>query len=393
LTAHLLVCCPPATGHVNPTLAIVAELARRGHRVSYPTTEDFAARVAEAGARPILYRSTVPSAASEVEWPVDHAGGLALFLGEAEAVVPWELTAFDEDRPDLVLYDLTALGGRILARHWDVPAIQLSPVLVTPLRVHRDFNRLMGHKPAWIAYRARFRRFLDANGISLDIDEYVGDPQRCVVMIPREFQPSPDRVSDRHVFVGPCLRAGDPQSSWDPPPPGRRVVYVSLGSCYANQPDFYRECIAAFGRLEPWHVVLSVGTRVDPAGLGELPPNVDVYPSVPQLEVLRRASAFITHGGTGSVLEALANAVPMVVVPQAVDHPANARQVLRLGLGRALAPERVTADALREAVLAISGDPEVAGRLAAMRRRIAGSGGGVAAADVVEESLARELTS
>src|SRR5206468_1008082 len=121
--------------------------------------------------------------------------------------------------------------------------------------------------------------------------------------------------------------------------------------------------------------------------LGELPPNVDVYPSVPQLEVLRRASAFITHGGTGSVVEALASAVPLVVVPQAVDHPANARQVLRLGLGRTLAPERATADALREAVLAISGDPEVAGRLAAMQRRIAESGGAVAAAEVVEESL------
>jgi UDP:flavonoid glycosyltransferase YjiC (YdhE family) len=41
--AHVAFCIAPFTGHVNPSLAVVSELARRGHRVSYATTAQFSA--------------------------------------------------------------------------------------------------------------------------------------------------------------------------------------------------------------------------------------------------------------------------------------------------------------------------------------------------------------
>jgi MGT family glycosyltransferase len=206
-------------------------------------------------------------------------------------------------------------------------------------------------------------------------------------MVPREFQIRPGTLSDRHHFVGPCIRASDIDVSWQPPPPGRQLVYVALGSCYANRPDFYRDCLEAFAGLEAWHVVLSVGARVDLAAFGELPTNVEVHASVPQLAVLARASAFVTHGGMGSVLEALSLAVPMVAVPQAVDQPTNARQLAKLGLGRWLSPKQATPEKLRDAVLTVAVDEDVAERLERMRRAIARSGGAAAAVDVIEASL------
>ncbi len=385
--AHILISNIPEHGHINPTLAIVTELVRRGHRVSYPVTEEFAPRVAKAGAIPLIYRSTLPSTISRDEWPADVAEGLALFLEEAMAVVPGQLAAFEEDRPDLVVYDITAHGARVLAHHWNVASVQLCPSHAIPHQVQREFDGLYSYNQDWIAYRARFRNFLDAHGISLSVGEYLSSPERCVVMIPREFQLKPEILSDRYVFVGPCLREGDSQGSWVSPAVDRQVLYISLGSCYANRPQFYRECIDAFAGLEPWHVVLSVGHRVDPAVLGELPPHMEVHRSVPQLEVLARASAFVTHGGMGSVLEALSYGVPMVAVPQAVDQPANARQIAKLGLGAWLSPRKATAAALREAVLSVSSAPEVADRLKEMQRAIQDAGGAMAAADVIEEYL------
>jgi macrolide glycosyltransferase len=384
---HILFCNIPEHGHVNPTLAIVAELVGRGHRVSYPATEEFAERIAEAGATPLEYRSTLPCASNDAEWPADLATGLALFLDEAVEVVPWLLAAFDDDRPDLVVHDVAAHGARVLAYRWDVPSVALSPTHAIPDRLAREFERLYAHNDAWIAYRRRLRDFLTEHGVALVDDEFPGPPEPCVVMIPREFQLRPETIPEHCVFVGPCVRAGDSQAGWAPPAADRKVLYISLGTCYANRPDFYRECIEAFAGLEPWHLVLSVGGRVDPAAIGRVPSNAEVHRSVPQLEVLARASAFITHAGMGSVLEALQYGVPMVAVPQAVDQPMNARQIAKLGLGTWISPKRATAGALRDAVLSVSGAEDVADGLERMRRAIGESGGAVGAADVIEASI------
>jgi UDP:flavonoid glycosyltransferase YjiC (YdhE family) len=40
----------PAHGHVNPSLAVAAELGRRGHQVTYVVAEEFREAVARTGA-------------------------------------------------------------------------------------------------------------------------------------------------------------------------------------------------------------------------------------------------------------------------------------------------------------------------------------------------------
>src|ERR1700689_579247 len=43
--------------HINPTLPIVAALVRRGHRVTYVTSEAFASRITALGAEVVACRS------------------------------------------------------------------------------------------------------------------------------------------------------------------------------------------------------------------------------------------------------------------------------------------------------------------------------------------------
>jgi len=57
---HLAFVGLPAHGHVNPTLPLVAELVRRGWRVSYATGERFRADVEKAGATLVPHRRSRP---------------------------------------------------------------------------------------------------------------------------------------------------------------------------------------------------------------------------------------------------------------------------------------------------------------------------------------------
>lgn len=164
-------------------------------------------------------------------------------------------------------------------------------------------------------------------------------------------------------------------------------MLVSLGSSFTKQPGFYRECVKAFGDLPGWHVVLQVGRHVTAEDLGEVPGNVEVREWVPQLAILRKADAFITHAGAGGNQEGLATGTPMVAVPQAVDQFGNADMLQGLGVARHVPMDEADADTLREAVLGLVDDPEVARRLAAIQREMVGEGGTQRVADLIEAEL------
>lgn len=85
--------------------------------------------------------------------------------------------------------------------------------------------------------------------------------------------------------------------------------------------------------------------------------------------------------------EGLATATPMVAVPQAVDQFANADMLVSLGVARQVPMADADAAALREAVLALVADPEVAARAEAVRAGMAAEGGTRQAADLVEAEL------
>lgn len=165
------------------------------------------------------------------------------------------------------------------------------------------------------------------------------------------------------------------------------MLLVSLGSSFTKQPAFYRECVAAFGDLPDWHVVLQIGAHVEAAELGDVPANVEVHAWVPQLAVLKQADAFITHAGAGGSQEGLATGTPMVAVPQAVDQFGNADMLQALGVARHIPMEEADAATLREVVLVLTGDPEVAERSARLREQMAKEGGTPRAADLIEAEL------
>ena len=140
-------------------------------------------------------------------------------------------------------------------------------------------------------------------------------------------------------------------------PPDGPVLFVSLGTAFNDRPSFYRACLEAFADQGP--VAMAVGQHVRVDDLGPVPGNVDVRSWFPQPAVLRHASAFVSHAGMGSTMEALYYGVPLVCVPQMLEQEVNAGRVAELGLGVRLDAARLTADDLRAAVDAVTGDAAV----------------------------------
>ncbi len=393
--------CMPASGHLNPLLALVAELVRRGEALDFYGAEDSRGLVEATGAR---FR---PLAGVERFHTLDPEQGM-FALGEIMSSITLEVlpaieAALEGQRPDYVLYDAMTPWGRRAAEVCRLPAVvtyasfatvperSLLPplpilfVAMGPANLPRNLQR----------YRARSRlerQTAERYGVPplLRFTHVISNPSACnVVFTSDAFQVKRDRLDARFHFVGPCIARRAP----DPTFPlgalsGRPVVYASLGTVFHQDLGFYRACVQAFAG-QGYTLVLSVGARTDPAALGPLPPDCIVRQRVPQLEVLERASLFVTHGGMNSVGESLVHGVPMLVAPQAADQFLVARRVEELGLGRRLrgadqAPERLRA--LARTTLADAG---IKDRVREHGASLRAAGGAARAADVVLEHVGR----
>ncbi|MFJ8792684.1 macrolide-inactivating glycosyltransferase [Streptomyces sp. NPDC102462] len=394
--AHIAMFSIAAHGHVNPSLEVIRELVARGHRVTYAIPPVFAEKVAATGALPVRYTSTLPGPDADPEaWGSTLLDNVEPFLNDAIQALPQLIEAYEHGGhgvPDLVLHDIASYPARVLAHRWGVPAISLSPNLVAWDGYEEEVMEPLWAEPRKTergrAYYARFASWLAQNGITQHPDPFAGRPARSIVLIPKALQPHADRVDERvHTFVGACQGDRSTEGGWQRPAGAEKVALVSLGSAFTKQPAFYRECVAAFGDLPGWHLVLQIGRHVDPGDLGVVPANVEVRSWVPQLAILRQADLFVTHAGAGGSQEGLATATPMIAVPQAVDQFGNADVLQGLGVARRLDTEQADAATLRATALALVDDPEVARRLKRIQSDMAEEGGTPRAADLIEAEL------
>lgn len=403
MTGHIAFFTFPAYAHLAPTLPVVEELVRRGHRVTYAAADRFADKVAATGAEVLPYDSTFP-------WEQGLSGDgtragmtetVLSFVTEALSPLPAAVRRFTDDVPDLFVHDHAASEtARILAKKWRRPIAQTCPTFATNTRFSLNEAQagvadagsgapLAADDPELVEFFGRQHELLQRYGLAdVEIDGFGADHGPNVVFIPRQFQVAGDEFEDRYSFVGPCLPEAKPDPGWAPPADGSPVVLISLGTSYSpGRAEFFARCARAFADTR-WRVVMTLGGSVDPAELGPLPPNVEARQWVPHPAVLEHTAVFVTHAGMGSVMESLSLGVPMVCVPHHVDQRVIAGQVEALGLGRALAGRRTDVDELVEAVDAVAAEGKYRQRVDEMRRDLDAAGGTARAADALENAMA-----
>jgi MGT family glycosyltransferase len=350
----------PAHGHINPTLAVFRQLARRSE-VIYYGTEPFRQAVLETG---VQFRSYGP----QFRVPEHGPGPFGRVSTTLEELLRLICAVFEDCleeiraiAPTHIMHDSFAPWGPLIAQLLRLPAMASIPSILINAGIDRQYGRGIGASdpeltPEWYSdFRSRCRACLLMYGVR----EVLSPPEllqsyaaRNLVYTSRLFQPMAEAFDARRFrFVGPCFdfRPQAPAFPFDQLD-GRPLVFISLGTVYGDRPEFLRTCVEELSGA-PWQIVLSTGEHFPFERLGAVPDNLIVRSFVPQTEILQRSAAFLTHGGMNSVQEALYFGVPLVMAPQGADQFWISSRVAELGAGLVVDSDGLKAAAIRGGII------------------------------------------
>jgi MGT family glycosyltransferase len=387
----------PGHGHVNPTLALVTELVQRGHHVIYYNNSEFEPQIVKSGAEFRPYPDPQPTAQELAQKAANLVHVTVWLLAQSQRLLPWLLDELRQEQPDLVVFDSICLWGMQASHLLNLPSVasittfvqegargmitlhdglaivrQALPTLPTVIRQRRQLVRTYG--AGVFPYSQIFPCISDTN----------------IVYTSREFQPETKFINDTFHFVGPSINTTTRETAdfpWHLLQDGRPLIYISLGTVYHNKTSFYQMAFDLFTN-HPGQFVLSAGRMTDLNALGPIPNNFIVRNFVPQLELLPRVDAFITHGGMNSINEGLYYGVPLIVIPQQMEQTLNARQAAKRGTAIVLGDRppygRIQPQQLYRALTQLLNDPSYQQAAANIGQTFRQAGGYQRAADLIE---------
>lgn len=385
--SRIMFVVPPFTGHINPTLAVGAELTRRGHDVAWAGHPGVLGSLLPEGALayPVIHKTLDAGLRASRERRLGLRGAAALkYLWEevliplAWAMLPGVEAAVASFAPDVVVTDQHALaGGAVAARRagsvWvtsaTTPAELVRPLVWTP--------KVTG----WV--NDQVTAFQLACGIAGPVD--VRFSHRLVLVFTTSaLMGDTSGFGGHYAFTGPAL--GRPERGsfpWEWLDPKRRHVLVSLGTVNVGAGGrFFRVAVEALADMGEELQAVIVAPPI-----GAVPPHILVTSRVPQLALLAQMSAVVSHGGHNTLCESLAHGLPLVVTPVTNDQPITAQQAADTGAAIRLSFTRVRAGELRDAVRAVLDDPSYRNAACRVRDSFTAAGGTAAAANRLEELM------
>lgn len=343
-------------GHLLPTFKLARQLRERGHTVTYFGLADSGPLVRRQDFElvPILSgvfpEGSVPRLREEIfstglngqepdegEVYGQYLGALAKGEGLDGPVA--------QVRPDLfILNSFLGLNALVLHFRFGIPIVFLTPYF-RPLTREQSADQLeatllrlrTGAVPFFDLVRRSApaaRRLRDVTGCLLRMPELIQCPRD--LDLPKNGAAEEPEVHYIEASVD-LSRREDRGFPWERIDPGKKLLYVSLGSQSflagrETAESFLRAVAEGAARRPEWQLVLGTGGLVEPADL-PLPADAVALPWIPQIPVLERASLMVTHGGLGTIKECIFHDTPMVVFPIGRDQPENAKRVVHHGLG------------------------------------------------------------
>ncbi|CUU47137.1 macrolide family glycosyltransferase [Clostridium beijerinckii] len=360
-------------GHVNPTIGIVRELINRGENVTYIAGEEFRDKIEKTGAKFIGHKnlfdlSSLITSSLNLETNEKLLNALNTFKEIIE-----EIFKLDENF-DYIIYDSSFILGEEVGRVLNIPTISSSSIFainekiiksLLDLPISQEFKlKMEGAKPKikeilsshnyvdfvnelQEKYNIKFPSMVDRSGKKGMLN---------IVYTSKYFQPYSESFDESYKFIGSSVIDRKESIDFDlSNNEDKKVIYISLGTIFNNSIEFYECCFKAFCNMNV-KVIMSVGRKIDISIFKNIPSNFIVRNYVPQLEVLKYADVFITHGGMNSTNEGLYFNIPLILIPQSVDQPFVANRVAELGAGIVIEKNRITPEALNKCVAEILSD-------------------------------------
>ena len=354
-----------AFGNFNPLVPLARAFQDQGHEVAFATAARFGPVIEAAGfaaipaGRDVLYNEYVqqlppgpigPSRFAEIF--VDALAGP--MLDDLLRIIPsWA--------PDLIVHEVVEFGG-----------LTAGEILKIPHVVHNLV--LFGYSPDLLDFlvRSEYAAFRRARGLPPDphYDEYFR--YMYLQHVPESIAPLHPSIAARSQLIRPefpGVQAGS-LPAWLSGLPDLPTIYVTLGTVF-NQTRGLLETILEGFTDRQFNVIVTVGSDRDPAELGPQPTFVHVERYLPQAGILPHCDAIVCHGGSGTLLGALAQGLPLLIIPLDGDHFMSAERLAALGVARVLQVPEVSRQAVAEAVQAVLADPTYRRRASEIRADIA----------------------
>lgn len=332
----------PAFGHVFAIAPLAASAREAGHDVIFASGKAFLPRLEGWG-------FNTRKVGEAIEWGFERAVakwpelmqpetpefGARMFV---DALGPRSLedmsALIEEVRPDLVVYEATDVGAAVAAAAARVPTACHS--LSVWGQVFRD------------ALKGREHVLWNEVGMDPTLDVTVGDA--FLDIWPSTMQSEGvAEGAEQHWLLRP-LTWGDPSAeipSWIDTAEGP-LVFVSLGTMFQGK-ELLAKVLDAIAGVECDALVVA-GADATPEELSTESDRLHVTGFVNQAEVLRHADLVIHHGGAGTMLGALAQGLPALVLPEGADRPYTAASLVDSGAGLSLEPRSATTEDIAHAV-------------------------------------------
>lgn len=389
-----------SSGHINPTLPLVSELVKRGEKVIYYAIEAYRSIIEDTGAE---YRSySHPKYLEPKAHQGELFGSMTHFAKATQVNLPALLKELKQCLPDYILLDSMCIWGNLVQQILGLPTITFSSIFVMHPKMNVDDVLEMVYSPRpkeaiFKGLQSLYSYFEITREIDREygckspglIEAFSNAQNLNILFTSKSFHPFPALFDDEaYKFVGPSI---SPRSKTVSFPfeqlKTKKTIYISFGTIVNDAVEFYKECYQAFGnrpeRPYPHQVILSIGRNVNQADLGPTPDNFIVMPYVPQLEVLKRTSVFITHGGMNSVGEALFYGVPLIVIPHRGDEFLVAQQAVGNGAGLSMLPSKTSPNVLHDAVNKVLASPSYKEKAEELGQAFKSAGGAVRAVDEI----------
>ena len=413
--ARLGAFCFPGTGHINPMAALARRLQQRGHQVVIFGIADTEARVKAAGIDfQLIGAADYPlGTLQKLDRRLGELNGLATFRFTVERVKS-TASMILRDGPeavrnanlDAMLIDEADMGGTV-AEHLGLPFVSIAffPPLIKDDHIppfcfgwragqgplsrlrNRLGMRLLSRLASPIyAVVNQHRKAWKLKPLTHSTDAL--SPLAQITQLPQALEFATASEPANLHYTGPFV-----DNQQRPPVPfpwhrlnGRPLVYASLGTLQNSSETIFKTIAEACTGLDV-QLVLSLGGGLDPTHLGTLAGDPIVVSYAPQLQILKRAAAVITHAGLNTVLESLSEGVPLVAIPLGNDQPGVAARIAAHGAGIVISRRKLNVRRLRKATQSILNDPQY--RAAALRLQSAMQqiNGLETAANIIEDAL------
>jgi len=409
----ILFASTPATGHLNPLLAITRLLLAEGHDITFLTASAYRNRIESSGATFVSLPTgadfdlcDILSVAPELK---DVPPGLQwfriaierLFIDAIPAQHRGLLQAMQECQADVIVGDDMFFGvlPMLLGPRSKRPPIALCGTSFLHLAREDGAPNFLGLPPAKteeqrLQYAAIAREYdeavdapvltrlnqllatLGVGPISVPLFHSVVELADAYLQLSVPSFEFPRQIPPSVHFVGtpPIIPGQVPLPPWAHELDGsRKVVLVTQGTVANHNFNLLiGPTLAALANEPDVLVVATAGGRPVEAIPGTVPSNARLSSYLPFEWLLPRVSVLVTNGGYGSVNQAMSYGIPLVTAGMTEDKADVNVRVAWSGVGINLATNEPTQEALRNAVRTVLDRPAYRLRASQMAAEFAG---------------------